>query len=106
MITHFLVVINLKKHAIVMHIKDNVATALHEISQGTDIRIDLGNSEKQIKIVETIPFGHKLAIKNIQKGDNIIKYGEQIGEAIKKIETGKLVHVHNVVNNRARKYEK
>ncbi|MCW3975453.1 MAG: SAF domain-containing protein [Candidatus Bathyarchaeota archaeon] len=36
------------------------------------------------------------------KGENIIKYGEPIGEAIEKIEQGTLVHVHNVISKRAR----
>lgn len=85
-----------------MQAKDNVATALCDISQGTNLNIDLGKTKKKIKIIEMIPFGHKFSIKNITKGESIIKYGEPIGEAIEKIERGKLVHVHNVVSKRAR----
>jgi altronate dehydratase small subunit len=85
-----------------MQVKDNVATALCDIQQGTNLNINLGKTKKKIEIIEKIPFGHKFAIKNIMKGDNIIKYGEPIGEAIEKIEHGTLVHIHNVMSKRAR----
>jgi altronate dehydratase small subunit len=87
---------------IVMQSNDNVATALHDIPKGTILDFKLGKTKKKIRIVEKIPFGHKFAIKNIQKGNDIIKYGETIGEAIQKIETGRLVHIHNVVSKRVR----
>lgn len=92
----------MEKYAIVMQAKDNVATALCDIPQGTNINIDLGMTKKKIEIIEMIPFGHKFAIKNIMKGENIIKYGEPMGEAIEKIEHGTLVHIHNVISKRAR----
>ena len=92
----------MERYAIVMQDEDNVATALCEITQGTNLNINLGKTKKKIKIIEIIPFGHKFAIKNIMKGENIIKYGESIGEAIEKIEPGTLVHVHNVISKRAR----
>ncbi len=85
-----------------MHVMDNVATALCDIPQGTNLNINLGKIKKKIEILEKIPFGYKFAIKNIIKGENIIKYGEPIGEAIEKIEYGTLVHIHNVMSKRAR----
>ena len=45
---------------------------------------------------ETIPAGHKFALKDIKKGDFIIKYGEIIGRATKDIKKGEWVHTQNV----------
>ena len=44
----------------------------------------------------SIPAGHKIAIKDVKKGDKIIKYGEVIGVAKEDIKVGDWVHVHNV----------
>ncbi|RLG06284.1 MAG: D-galactarate dehydratase, partial [Thaumarchaeota archaeon] len=49
-----------------------------------------------------IPFGHKLAIREIPRGEEIIKYGEVIGRATRDIEIGEHVHVHNVESLRGR----
>ena len=43
-----------------------------------------------------IPAGHKIAIKDIKKGDKVIKYGEVIGIAKEDVKAGEWVHVHNV----------
>lgn len=47
-----------------------------------------------------IPIGHKLAIKGIKAGDTIIKYGVDIGKAVKDIGPGEHLHVHNVKTKR------
>jgi altronate dehydratase small subunit len=44
----------------------------------------------------------KIAIKNIKKGDMVIKYGEIIGRAIQDIEIGEFVHTHNLEGIRGR----
>lgn len=45
---------------------------------------------------ETIPAGHKYALRDIQAGDYVIKYGEIIGRATADIKAGEWVHTHNV----------
>ena len=47
-----------------------------------------------------IPIGHKLAIRPIREGDTIIKYGVDIGRAVKDIGAGEHLHVHNVETKR------
>ncbi len=49
--------------------------------------------------------GHKYAIKPIQKGENIIKYGQPIGHALLDISVGEHVHTHNVKTNLSGKLE-
>lgn len=43
-----------------------------------------------------IPAGHKFALKDIPKGEYVIKYGEIIGRASRDISKGEWVHTHNV----------
>ena len=46
-----------------------------------------------------IPAGHKIALRDISRGEKIIKYGEVIGVAKEDIKKGEWVHVHNVKSN-------
>ena len=43
--------------------------------------------------------GHKYALRDIKKGENIIKYGNPIGHATADIKAGEHVHTHNVATN-------
>lgn len=43
--------------------------------------------------------GHKIALCDIKKGDNIIKYGFPIGHATEDIKAGDAVHTHNTKTN-------
>lgn len=75
-----------------IHEADNVSIALKQLTSGTIVEID----KKQIILLEDIPQGHKFAITPIQEGEDIIKYGYKIGTALKTIEPGTWIHVHNV----------
>jgi len=90
--------------ALKVHDKDNVATVFAEgIHCGSelDVRDKKGNLQR-LKTLNAIPYGHKLAIKEIPKGEMIVKYGEIIGIATKEIRTGDYVHVHNLDSLRGR----
>ncbi len=43
--------------------------------------------------------GHKYALRDIKKGENIIKYGNPIGHAAQDIKKGEHVHSHNLKTN-------
>jgi len=43
--------------------------------------------------------GHKYALRDIKKGENIIKYGNPIGHATEDIKCGEHVHSHNTKTN-------
>lgn len=43
--------------------------------------------------------GHKYAVANIKKGENIIKYGFPIGHATEDIKAGEHIHTHNLKTN-------
>lgn len=88
---------NMKK-AIQIDAKDNVATVTSNISAGdyVDVLSPEGAIVKKLKTSETIPFGHKIALVNINISNKVIKYGEIIGIAYQPIKVGDWVHVHNV----------
>lgn len=43
-----------------------------------------------------IPAGHKIALRDIDEGEAVIKYGAVIGRATKPIHAGEWVHTHNL----------
>jgi hypothetical protein len=47
--------------------------------------------------------GHKFALRGIDQGADVIKYGEPIGRTTAPVAKGEHVHVHNVVSHRGRK---
>lgn len=90
------------KKAIVMSASDNVATALESIGAGDDVEILSTNSEviSHIKTKESIPFGYKMAVSNIEEGAHVFKYGANVGKSTSEIKKGELVHVHNLISLR------
>ncbi len=84
--------------------KDNVAVLFEEnVTAGTDVDVrDKRGNTMVVKINEAIPYGHKLALAAIAKGEDIIKYGESIGIATRDISPGDYVHIHNMDSKRGR----
>ena len=82
--------------------KDSVAVALSEIPGNTSVVVKTGIEELVVPIIEPIRFGHKFAVKAIEQGEDIIKYGEVIGAASAFIPAGAHVHVHNLEGKRGR----
>jgi len=90
------------KKAIQIDEKDNVATTTSEVDVGEALEVISPDGKVILKpkLAEPIPFGHKLAIKPIKKGENIVKYGEVIGVATQPIKAGAGVNTHNVGSSR------
>ena len=77
---------------------DNVATIFaNGITDGTqvEVRDKKGNSEI-ITVHGDAPYGHKIALRDMEPGEHIMKYGECIGAASHPISKGDYVHVHNL----------
>ncbi|EDS78471.1 UxaA family hydrolase [Clostridium massiliodielmoense] len=90
------------KFAVVTNEKDNVATTVKYLRKGEEVVVDVFGDEQKILLNNDIPFGHKFALKSINENEEIIKYGEEIGQATKNIKQGDYVHVHNVISERGR----
>jgi altronate dehydratase small subunit len=91
-----------QRKAIVIDSKDNVATARVNLEKSGIVAIETGESTFDITLLQDIPYGHKVSLKEIKKGGPVIKYGETIGLATIKILPGQHVHVHNVEGTRGR----
>ncbi|MCF8565577.1 UxaA family hydrolase [Alicyclobacillus tolerans] len=91
-------------HALQMHEHDNVATVVEDIQSHTGIVIQTTFSKPAFEFftVESIPFGHKIALLDIRSGETVTKYGRPIGRATQFIAKGSLVGVHNIEGQRGR----
>ena len=87
-----------KAKAIVINEKDNVATALELLNAGAKVSMEMHGRLEEITLLSNIPMGHKFALKDMEEGAAVIKYGEPIGQSTTKIARGEHVHVHNVVS--------
>lgn len=77
---------------ILLHARDNVAIARVMLPAGQ--AVEAGNVS--MMTLDSIPAGHKLALKSIVAGESVVRYGNVIGFATRSIEAGEHVHVHNL----------
>ena len=74
---------------------DSVVVCLTAKKKGDIIDVD----GKQIILAEDTPAGHKVLIKDVCEGENIIKYGYPIGHARKDMKAGEWVNENNLKTN-------
>lgn len=67
--------------------QDNVAVAVHDLKAGTVI-------ESGVTTLQDIPQAHKIALRNIPKGGEIIRYGVVLGYAKDEIPAGSWINEH------------
>lgn len=82
----------LSEIAVHLRPQDNIAVAARSLSAGMCFEYDGAT----ITLKQRIGLGHKIALRSIEKGEAIAKYGQIIGFARNTIEPGEWVHVHNV----------
>ena len=75
-----------------INVKDDVVVLLEDSKMGDTIKVD----DKEIQILQDTPKGHKIAIKNIDRDNEVLKYGYSIGKAKEDIKVGQWVHSHNI----------
>lgn len=84
-------------NAVLLNPNDSVVVVTQEVSKEETISFrDMEGNTITLQVVMDIPCYHKAAIKDIQKGHNVLKYGEIIGKASKDIRRGEHVHEHNL----------
>ena len=83
--------------------KDTVGVVVIEgLKAGADMTcvVTADNSSFKLKSKMDVPIGHKVALVDINKGDTVVKYGQDIGKAVAAIAKGEHVHVHNLKTKR------
>lgn len=88
--------------AIALRDNDNVATALRDLVAGEEIVVGVLDRSVPVRVRQSIPFGHKLALTDIPAGTDILKYGEVMGRATQEIPAGAHAHIHNIESLRGR----
>ncbi|HSI40758.1 MAG TPA: UxaA family hydrolase [Xanthobacteraceae bacterium] len=74
---------------------DNVGIALTDIAAGDTARTLDGVA---LIAQDAIPQGHKIALRPIYQGADVMRFGMPVGLARADIAVGRLVHVHNVAS--------
>jgi (2R)-sulfolactate sulfo-lyase subunit alpha len=90
-------------HSFLVHAPDDVVgVAVQDIEPGPAVpgKIQSNGSEFTLDVVDPVPLGHKVALRPLTSGEQVIKYGIAIGRATRDIRAGEHVHVHNVKGER------
>jgi hypothetical protein len=72
--------------------EDSVAMLLEDGRKGDYIETVNG----KVELLEDVEFAHKVLVRDLKKGDPVIKYGEEIGRMMKDAPKGTWIHNHNM----------
>jgi (2R)-sulfolactate sulfo-lyase subunit alpha len=77
---------------------DDVGVAVADLKAGEepDILTLDGESVGRVRLADDIPWGHKVALRELAVGKTVIEYGRAIGAAVQPVRSGAHVHVHNL----------
>jgi (2R)-sulfolactate sulfo-lyase subunit alpha len=90
-------------HFVVHDENDSVGVVVVEgVKAGQKMNGWIMDQDKSIDVTakSDIPIGHKVAIRALDNGATVIKYGVDIGKTISAIQVGDHTHVHNVRTKR------
>jgi len=89
-------------HNFLVHAPDDVVgIAVQDIQPGrVPGKIQSNGAALELHVLDPVPLGHKVALRDLKAGEQVIKYGIAIGRATRDIRAGEHVHVHNVKGER------
>lgn len=90
----------MKDNILIIHAGDNVAVALRALHAGEQVAAE---GSEGFPTLEAIPASHKIALRDIAQGEEIIKYGEVVAVSTRNIKKGEWVHTHNLESKRWKK---
>jgi altronate dehydratase len=74
---------------------DNIAVATQELAEGAQVVV----AGLPVRLRGGVAVGHKFAVRAIEQGEQVMKYGAPIGRATRDIQAGEYVHTHNVTSD-------
>ncbi|MBW7461784.1 altronate dehydratase family protein, partial [Paenibacillus sepulcri] len=74
---------------------DHVMIALRDLQPGETVQA-AESGGAAVTVLDPVPKGHKLLVKPVSQGDDVLKFGYSIGKAKEAIEAGHWVHTHNL----------
>ena len=87
-------------NALIVEKNDDVAVVLEAIHVGDKVTYRYGDEECSVVSLSEVPVYHKVAVRDIKRGEHILKYGEKLGVATQDIKLGEHVHVQNLDSER------
>jgi (2R)-sulfolactate sulfo-lyase subunit alpha len=87
------------EHSFLIHAQsDDVAVAVRDVAAGTDVVAVYMNGGEPVRLIsnEDVPLGHKIALKELDEGAEVHKYGIPIGRTTRRVNAGDYVHTHNL----------
>ena len=82
--------------------RDDVVTVLRAIEPGERVRVQCGDQRREVEARDAIPLGHKIALRAMEGGTRVRKYGEFIGTLTADVAEGGWVHTHNLATTARR----
>jgi (2R)-sulfolactate sulfo-lyase subunit alpha len=86
-------------HSFLVHDEaDDVGVAVTDLEANQEVTGLYMSSGKtvELKSREAVPLGHKIALRDLAEGADVVKYGVRIGRAVKDVREGDYVHTHNL----------
>jgi (2R)-sulfolactate sulfo-lyase subunit alpha len=86
-------------HGILLHeADDDVGVAVRDLTKGESVgAVTLeGKFVADVKLVDDVPLGHKVAMRDLVKNKDVMEYGRTIGAASQAAKCGAHVHTHNL----------
>jgi (2R)-sulfolactate sulfo-lyase subunit alpha len=91
------------RHSFLIHDDaDDVGVAVTDLEASQDVTGVYMNSGKTVglKSRDAIPLGHKIALRDLVEGADVVKYGVRIGRTSTTVQEGDYVHTHNLKSAR------
>jgi (2R)-sulfolactate sulfo-lyase subunit alpha len=91
-----------KKGILLHEAEDDVGVATIELAAGEVVHAVTLEGELviEIKLADDVPLAHKVAMRPMTAGEDVLEYGRAIGSATVEIERGAHVHTHNLHGKR------
>ena len=90
-------------HFVLHDADDSVAVVVVEgVKAGTAMTGWVMDDDRTIELEarQDIPIGHKVALRDMQPGDTVVKYGIDMGRVVAAVRKGEHAHVHNIKTKR------
>lgn len=82
----------MKNNVLKINGKDNVVIATQDIGKDEPV---IAGGVRLFAAAEAVGAGHKIALVEINSGENVVRYGEPIVAAVVRIRPGQWIHTHN-----------
>jgi (2R)-sulfolactate sulfo-lyase subunit alpha len=91
------------KNSILIHEpKDDVGVAVANLKAGDAAGVVTleGVFVGEVTLVNDVPLGHKVAMRDMAADKHVVEYGREIAYALAAIKAGEHVHIHNICSLR------